>query len=152
MSSSSRLRDCLNLVPQSGGTPYFLQRCNLRPAPDLATRQSSTLLSSSKGPTTEVSTDGKQKGVGTRSVVNKTYTLSRKLEVLHYVANFSETEASRHFGTHTYHYPRMERPGQVAKREEHFEEKAQEQEWSWPSDYLWRRLGHITLSVGAGNA
>ena len=49
----------------------------------------------------------------------------------------------------------MERPGQAARREEYFEEKVQEvqeQEWSWPSDYLWRRLGHVTLSVGAGNA
>ena len=51
-----------------------------------------------------------------------------------------------------YHSPRMERPGQAAKRKEHFEEKAQEQERSWPSDYFWRRPGHVTLSVGAGNA
>ena len=56
------------------------------------------LLSSSIEPATEVSTDGKKKGARTRSVVNKTYTLSRKLEVLHYVANFSETGASCHFG------------------------------------------------------
>ena len=34
-------------------------------------------------------------------MVNKTYTLSRKLEVLHYVANSSETETSCHF-----HIPR----------------------------------------------
>ena len=33
-------------------------------------------------------------------MVNKTYTLSRELEVLYYVANSSETEASRHFGIH----------------------------------------------------
>ena len=87
-------------LPQSGGTPYFLQRYNPQPAPafGLATGQSSTLPSSSIEPATEVSTDGKKKGAGTRSVVNKTYTLSKKLEVLHHVANFSETEASRHFG------------------------------------------------------
>ena len=64
----------------------------------LSTGQSSMLPSSSKGSTTESSTDGKKKGGGTKSAVNKTYTLSRKLEVLHYVANSSETEASRHFG------------------------------------------------------
>ena len=121
-------------LPQSGGRPSnFLQHCNPRPvlASGLATSHSSTLPSSSKGPTTEVSTDGKKKGAGTRSAVSKTYTLLRKLEVLQYVANSSETI-------------------QAAKREEHFEEKAQE--WSWPSDYLWRILGHVTLSVGAGNA
>ena len=55
-------------LPQSGGTLYFLQRYNPRPAPasGLATGHSSTLLSSSKGPTTEVSTDGKKKGSGTK--------------------------------------------------------------------------------------
>ena len=86
-------------LPQSGGTLYFLQRYNPRPAPasGLATGHSSTLLSSSKGPTTEVSTDGK-KGTRTRSAVNKTNTLLGKLEVLHYVVNYSETEVSHHFG------------------------------------------------------
>ena len=70
-------------LPRSGGTPYFLQCYNPRPAPafGLATGQSSTLPSSSIEPATKVSTYGKKKGAGTRSVVNKTYTLSRKLEV-----------------------------------------------------------------------
>ena len=87
-------------LPWSGGTAYFLQLYNPRPTPGsgLATGQSSTLPSNSKGPATEASTDGKKKGAGMRSAVNKTYTLSRKLKTLHYVANFSETEASRHFG------------------------------------------------------
>ena len=123
-------------LPQSSGRPSnFLQQYNPRPVPasGLATGHSSTLPSSSTGPTTEVSTDEKKKGAGTRSAVNKTYTLLRKLEVLNYVANSSETI-------------------QASKREELFEEKVQEQEWSWLSDYLWRRLGHVTLSVGAGNA
>lgn len=85
---------------RSSGTPYFLQCYNPQPAPASgpATGQSSTLPSSSKETAHEVSTDGKKKGAGTRCAVNKTYTLSRKLEVLHYVANSSKTEASHHFG------------------------------------------------------
>ena len=87
-------------LSRSGGIPYFLQRFDLQPATNSGSSKGQPSIqqsSSEESGTSKATTKGK-KGEGTRSVVNKTYTLARKFEVLQYVSKFSESEASCHFG------------------------------------------------------
>ena len=135
--------------------PYFLQRYNPQPGRS-PQRREATATPASKDSGSSKSTSNQStnitKGKAKQSAFNKTYSIARKLEVVKYVKNHSETEAAHHFGI-----PRTtlrewkdldKRPVERTSSSKKGKNKAS---WSWTPSIIQPGSRSTTLPMGLGD-